>query len=177
MKKLFVILMVMMGMAVQAQVLAPKGSIEIKPRLSRYSFCISLNPSANSGAVSYGIHKLTPDSTQEITFITYDTFLRQFSGNEESRANPHKIDFFEKEGITRQTIKDLWKLRYASFPYGKSEEIGWGGEKGVPTEGQMRILSRYGIKFIGDAVYGDNLIKLLKDMENAAWVGEYMRAK
>ena len=59
----------MMGMTVQAQVLAPKGSIEMKPRLSRYSFCISLNPSANSGAVSYGIHKLAPDSTQEVNFI------------------------------------------------------------------------------------------------------------
>ena len=169
--------MIITGLQAQAQVLAPKGTVEIKPRLSRFSFCISLNPSANSGAVSYGIHKLAPDSTQEITFITYDTFLRQFSGGEESRANPYRINFFEKEGITRQTIKDLWKLRYASYPFGKSEEIGWGGEKGIPTDGQMRILAQYGIKFIGDAVYGDNLIKLLKDMENATWVGEYMRAK
>ena len=169
--------MVMLGVSANAQVLLPKKSANVAPRLSKFSFCVSLNVSANSGAVSYGIHKLTPDSTQEITFVTYGTFLRQFSGNEQSRANPNRVNMMELNNISRETIRDLWKLRYASYPFGKSEEIGWGGEKGFPSEGQMRILARYGVKNIGDAIYGDNLINLLKDMENPTWVGEYMRAK
>lgn len=169
--------MVMIGLSVNAQVLTPKKDAVVAPRLSRLSFCISLNVSANSGAVSYGIHKLTPDGDQEITFVNYDTFLRQFSGNEESRANPNRVNLMELHGISRETIKELWKLRYASYPFGKSEEVGWGRENGVPTDGQMKILERYGIKSIGDVVYGDNLINLLKDMENPAWVSEYMRAK
>ena len=179
MKKLIVALMVMIGLQAQAQVLIPKGQDNPDAyHLARYSFCISLMPTAGLDAVSYGIHCLPYEQKRgTVRFVNYETFLRQFGGGEESKANPDRIDLFEAHGINQFTLKDLWKLRYATYPFGNSKALGWGGENGVPSEGQMQILSQYGMQFLSDVIYGDNLIRLLKDMQDSQWVGEYMSAK
>ena len=178
MKKLVAILMVMVGLSANAQILIPKGADNPDAyHRARYSFCISLMPTAGLDAVSYGIHCLPYEGKGTVRFITYETFLRQFGGGEASKANPDRVDLFETNGINQFTLKDLWRLRYATYPFGNSKEQGWGGQNGVPTEGQMQILSQYGMEFLSDVIYGDNLIRLLKDMQDAKWVGEYMRAK
>lgn len=178
MKKLIVILMVMMGMAVQAQIIVPKrDKASIQTPQPEYSFCISLLPTANGGTVSYGIHMLTVDKKVKVTFLTFDTFLRQFSGSEPSRANPDRINNLKNNDINVQTIKDLWKLRYATYPFGKSPEKGWGGQTGMPSEAQMQILAKYGVERIGDVIYGENLMNLLIDMENPTWVQIYKNAQ
>ena len=178
MKKLIVILMVMMGLQAQAQVFVPKGKTNPDAyRLARYSFCVSLMPTSGLEPVSYGIHCLTSEGKATVRFVTYESFLRQFGGAEPSKANPDRIDMFEVHGIDQFTIKDLWKLRYAVYPFGDSKAQGWGGQNGVPTCGQMQILSQYGVEFLGSAIYGDNLIRLLKDMQDTKWVGDYMNAK
>lgn len=178
MKKLIVILMVMMGMAVQAQIIVPKrDKASIQSPQPEYSFCISLLPTANGGTVSYGIHMLTVDKKVKVTFLTFDTFIRQFSGSEPSRANPDRINNLKNNEINLQTIKDLWKLRYATYPFGKSPEKGWGGQTGMPSEAQMQILAKYGVERIGDVIYGENLMNLLIDMENPTWVQIYKNAQ
>ncbi|MBO7478505.1 MAG: hypothetical protein J6U04_11325 [Salinivirgaceae bacterium] len=178
MRKLVVILMVMVGLQAQAQVLVPKGKNNPDAyRLARYSFCVSLMPTSGLDAVSYGIHCLTSEGKATVRFVTYESFLRQFGGAEPSKANPDRIDMFEAHGIDQFTIKDLWKLRYAVYPFGDSKAQGWGGQNGVPTSGQMQILSQYGLEYLGSAIYGDNLIRLLKNMQDTKWVGDYMNAK
>lgn len=177
MKRLLTFILVIAGLNLNAQILVRKGEANIEPRLSRFSFCISLLPAPNSGAVSYGIHKLCPDGKVEVTFLNFDAFIRQFSGHEESRANPDRINYMEEYGISQESISKLWKLRYAIYPFGDSKEPGWGRDCGVPTDGQMQILKQYGVEFVGDAIYGDNLFKLLKDMENPSWVSQYQQTK
>lgn len=170
--------MIMVGLQAQAQILIPKGSDNPDAfRLARYSFCISLMPSMGQDPVSYGVHCQPYEGKATVRFVSYDSFLRQFGGGEDSKANPDRIDMFEVNGIDQFTLKELWKLRYATYPFGDSKELGWGGQKGVPTEGQMQILSQYGLEFLSDAIYGDNLIRLLKDMQDSKWVGDYMSAK
>lgn len=178
MRKLIAVLMVMVGLSANAQVLMRKGADNPESfRLARYSFCVSLMPTAGLEVVTYGIHCQPYEGKPTVRFIKYETFLRQFGGAEPSKANPDRIDMFETEGIDQLTLKDLWKLRYATYPFGESKALGWGGQNGVPTEGQMRILSQYGMNFLSDVIYGDNLIRLLKDMQDTKWVGEYMSAK
>ena len=170
--------MIITGLQTQAQILLPKGSTNPDAfQLARYSFCISLMPTTGLDAVSYGIHCLSSDGKATVRFISYEAFLRQFGGAEPSKANPDRIDLFEAHGINQFTFKDLWKLRYATYPFGESKALGWGGQNGVPTEGQMQILSQYGLEFLGSAIYGDNLIRLLKDIQDSKWVGVYMSAK
>lgn len=177
MKHLLTLMLIIAGLNLNAQILVRKGEADIEPRMSRFSFCISLLPGGNSNPVSYGIHKLCPDGKAEVTFVNYDSFLRQFSGHQESRANPDRINYMEEYGITADVLKNLWKLRYASYPFGNSKEPGWGRECGVPTDGQMQILKQYGVEFIGDVIYGDNLINLLKELENPSWVSQYRQAR
>lgn len=168
----------MAGLHAQAQILVPKGADNPDAfRLARYSFCISLMPSFGQDPVSYGIHCLPYEGKATVRFVSYEAFLRQFGGGEASKANPDRIDLFETNGISQFTLKDLWKLRYAIYPFGNSQAQGWGGQNGVPTEGQMQILSQYGVEFLSDVIYGDNLIRLLKDMQDTRWVGDYMNAK
>lgn len=177
MKRLLTLLLVVAGLNLNAQILVRKGEAKIEPRLSRFSFCISLLPAANSGPVSYGIHRLRPDGKSEVTYVKYDAFFRQFSGYEESRANPDKVNFMEIYGISQESIKDLWKLRYSVYPFGNNNEPGWGRDCGAPSDGQMLILKKYGVEYVGDVIYGDSLIMLLKDMNDPAWVGKYRQAK
>lgn len=177
MKQLLTIFFVALFACAEAQVLVPKGTAQTEPRLARYSFCISLLPSPNSGPVSYGIHRLSPDGSVDVTFLRYETFLRQFGGGEESRANPDRIDYMELHNISQMTIKELWKLRYALYPFGKSPDTGWGKESGVPSEAQMQMLAKYGIERVGDVVYGENLINLLLDIQNPTWLEQYKAAR
>lgn len=177
MKHLLTLMLIIAGLNLNAQILVRKGEAQLETRLSRISFCISLLPSSNSEPVSYGIHRLCPDGKAEVTHLSFDAFLRQFCGYEESRANPDRINYMEEYGISQATIKNLWKLRYATYPFGKSNEPGYGRECGVPTDGQMQMLKQYGIEFVGDAVFGESLFNLLKDFENPAWINKYSAAK
>lgn len=173
-----IIILFFVDFRADGQILVPKRDrVEIERPQPIYSFCISLLPTPNSDPVCYGIHLLTVDKKSEINFVKFGTFIRQFNGSEPSRANPDRIDFLKKYGINIQTIKELWKIRYAEYPFGKSPEKGWGGKNGMPSEAQMQILSKYGIERIGDVVYGDNLINLLTDMEDPTWVQVYKNAQ
>ncbi len=176
--KLILLIILTTSITTECQVLKPRTE-QPQPvaRMARYSFCVSLLPSANSGAVCYGIHRQAPDGTVEISFLRYETFLRQFGGSEPSRANPDRDDLMAVYSIKQQTIKDLWKLRYALYPFGKSQETGWGQANGVPNDAQMQILAKYGIERISDVIYGDNLIMLLRDLEDPAWIARYQNAK
>ena len=177
--QIFVLIMLMPAFSASGQIIVPKrdkASIEQAPQ-PEYSFCISLLPTANGGTVSYGIHMLTVDKKVKTTFLTFDTFIRQFSGSEPSRANPDRINNLKNNEINVQTVKDLWKLRYATYPFGKSPEKGWGGQTGMPSEAQMQILAKYGVERIGDVIYGENLMNLLIDMENPTWVQIYKNAQ
>ena len=177
--QIFALVILMPVFSASGQIIVPKrdkASIPQAPQ-PEYSFCISLLPTANGGAATYGIHMLTVDKKVKTTFFTFDSFIRQFSGNEASRANPDRIDNLKKYGLNVQTIKEIWKLRYAQYPFGKSPEKGWGGQTGMPSEAQMQILAKYGVERIGDVIYGENLIRLLTDMEDPTWVQIYKNAQ
>ncbi len=112
-----------------------------------------------------------PDSTREVIFLTKQSFLRQASGNEKSRANPEKINFFEEYGIDSKVLDVLWKLKHDKNPYG--DELGWGTELGAPTKAQYTMLHEFGIKRKSDYAFGDNLWKFLLKVDDPTWVNQY----
>lgn len=176
--QIFAMMVLLSALPAAGQIIVPKRTMDSIPELRpEYTFCISLTPNPTHEPVCYGIRMLTVDKKAQFTFLTFDSFIRQFNGSEPSRANRERVDNLKKYEINIQTIKELWKLRYALYPYGKSPEKGWGGQSGMPSEAQMQILAQYGIERIGDAIYGENLIKLLTDMENPTWVQIYKNAQ
>ena len=156
-----------------SQILVPKKDYVPEIRKARYSFTISLISGGNSSMVSYGIMRENPDSTKEVIFLRKDTFIRQISGYEKSKANPDKFNFLEENKIPSYVFDDLWKVKYDKNPFSVREERGWANTKGKPSPGQFQMLSQFGITKISDYCYGDNLIKLLIKLGDPVWVGEY----
>jgi hypothetical protein len=161
------------GNFASAQILIPKKDYVPKVGHPRYSFSISLISGANSTPVSFGIYRQNPDSTVEISYLTLSTFVRQAMGYEKSVANPDTINYFETYGIEPKVLDILWKLKYDSYPYGNSQEKGWGTEMGVPTKGQYQMLNEFGIQRIVDYSFGDNVWKFLKKVSDPAWQIQY----
>jgi len=166
-----ILFLLLYGLSINAQIIIPKKDYVPEVRQSRYSFAISLISGVNSTPISFGIMRENPDSTREVTFLTIDAFMRQVAGNEASRANPEKINYFKEYGIDSQLLIELWKLKYNVNPY--SDEVGWGTELGVPSKAQFGMLSEFGVTKMPDYIFGDNLWKFLLKVSDPLWVGQY----
>lgn len=167
---LFFVLMISV-FTVSSQILIPKKDYVPEIRQSRYSFAICLISGANSKGVSYGIMRQNPDSTHEVIFLTRSTFIRQVSANEKSRANPNKINYFDKYGVDAAVLDQLWKLKLDKNPY--SDALGWGTKHGVPSKDQFIMLNEFGIFKLRDYVFADELWLFLQKVNNPVWVGQY----
>ncbi len=179
MKKIlgFVLLVMLSGYGAFSQIIIPKKDYVPEARHPRYSFSISLISGANSSPVSFGIYRQNPDSTTKIIFLTQEAFLRQATGHENSRANPEKINYFEKYGIDTNVLDQLWKLKYEEFPYEKSDELGWGSSLGVPSKGQFSLLSNFGIQQMTDVCFGENVWLFLQKVSDPVWQGQYQQMR
>lgn len=98
----------------------------------------------------------------------------------------HRILY--KGGLACTPVDDLWRLGYSDYPYGPSGAKdpkktnvlnpdgpgpGWARNPISPSEGQTTILQGYGVKFFNDIIYGENLFRLLRDMQDNDWVARY----
>ena len=53
---------------------------------------------------------------------------------------------------------------------------GFGQHKYRPSWPQIQILQKYGITYINDFFYGENLFQLLADFQKPEWRTEYLNA-
>ncbi len=82
-------------------------------------------------------------------------------------------------------VDDLWKLSHSEWPFQVSASrnpdinqpsgpgAGWARNPNHPSDGQMFILSSYGITHFTEAIYGEKAFQLLRDMQDPAWVSTY----
>lgn len=173
MRYIVVLLFLSISTLLNSQILVPKKDYVPEIRKARYSFTISLISAGYSSMVSYGIMRENPDSTQEVIFLRKDTFIRQISGYEKSKANPDKINYLEEYKIPSYVFDDIWKVKYDKNPFSVREELGWANAKGKPSEGQFQMLSEFGITKIADYCYGENLFRFLIKLGDPTWVGQY----
>lgn len=176
-KKIILVFALIFTISSYAQILIPKKDYIPEIRYARYSFTISLTSGANSSPITFGIYCQAPDSSVEVIFLNKDSFIRQFCGFEDSKANPDKINYCDEYKINPSVFNNLWKLKYAQYPFDDSNETGWGTKTGTPSSQQFTLLSEFGITNLSEHCYGHNLIRLLKSVDNAAWVGKYMQLK
>jgi hypothetical protein len=170
----------------------------------------SLMPGANSTAVSFHIVKKWDDPSRpiEAVNISQQEFMRIASGMQQSNANPKGENLFANNGMTDcgwfsdtiinrvfyesgmrcNTVSDIWRLRYAEWPYyvapprnanantlsPSGPGPGWARKPLQPSEGQLLILKAYGPDDpMVDVIWGANAFRLLKDMQDEAWVTTY----
>ncbi len=164
-----------------------------------YHLAFNINPTHNTGLVSYAVVGVQNGKIVSKKHISTSSFILQAMGREQSGANPYKEDFFEKNELSDCfykydsikdiyvdcfTLEDLWALRYNRNPTCPSGCIpkdgmllkGWAEGKHNPSWPQIQILQEYGIVYISDMFYGDNMFQLFKDMEDPSWVKAYIAA-
>jgi len=148
---------------------------------SKYYFCIKLTYGESDNLVIYSIVGINKKGKQTQHFLSRENWMYEFTANRPSLANPNNIDFMKEYNINYKTIKSLWKIKFSEYPWSQKypdDIVGWAGKQQSPSKRQMEFLKQYGInKFISDPIYGDKLIKLLQDMQNEAWVNEYINLK
>lgn len=154
---------------------------------TKLAFC--LNMYANSGPVTYGILIVWGDQIVKRTYITQEAFLRVATGEEYSKANPDSTNLLleneilgctiEKDSLFGEitynfgTISEIWKLRYSAWPFEGRNESGWAANAMMPSPGQEAILQSYGVKYYNDWIIADEMWRLLRDMQDPAWVETY----
>ena len=144
-----------------------------------YFLGFSLTPSYSTILEFYIVY--APNNiVKEKKTISKTTFLAYATGTTKNSANPNLINMFEKYGIKNEkTIDDLWRLRYKTYPFltsGEYDTKGWSNNDSfplMPTPKQLELLNQYGINKIYDVCWGENCFKLIKALENQAWVDKY----
>ncbi len=148
---------------------------------------------------TYGIVKSKGQKILEFNVLTERNWILIGAGEMRNLCNPELENLFEKHKVLNCSTKyfpsfkktstfcpltnRIWKVRYDHLPDAikKSgvkdydvENAGWASEKMHPSENQMKILSKYGIKTVSDAIYGDSLWLFLNDINDASWIKNYV---
>lgn len=182
MKKIYlsiIVFFIFLSTSGYSQIFVPKTGNERPYYINEWYFGISLITSY-SGFVKYGFIKIHEDGKEEITWLTKDNFIRQATGQQPSKANPEKENLLEKYLIRWETFDEIWKLRYQEFPYHTNETKppGWAGKMFVPSDAQWAFLKKnYGYEALSQFLYGENMWKLLQDMQDPDWVAQYSSLK
>ena len=177
MKRFFLIIFFILPLVTLAQ--TNLDSLFTDTTKTKFLFAITLTPTVNGRRMYNTAIILKSLQGKWIpTFVTKTDFLLQITGQQDSKANPNHINYMKEYQIFWQTLDQLWKLKYSEYPYDRrhnQDTKGWAKMKYSPSPGQLRYLQQnYGIKFITDYIYGKNLFRLLKDMQDPNWVSNYM---
>lgn len=153
--------------------LAAKSQIDSN-YVSKYYFGFSLSPNYST-LITFAIVEISPKGDIKYNFLSRQNWMHQIVGIQESLANPTGTNILKDIGLEGpDVIGDLWKLRYSETPYAnQAVEKGWAGKLTIPTEGQMEMLKQFGVETINNWFYGENMYRLLKAMNDPAWVAEY----
>lgn len=174
----------------------------VVPAISQYTFAFTLQPSANSGLISYWLVGVHNDKIVSKKPLTEASFIRQMQGEEYSKANLEGVNMFEQiqmdscfynymdgktacHPLSMYKLDDLWTLRYKrnpECPEGCVEADGMringlAANKAYPSSAQMAILSQYNVNHHTDFFFGEHMFKIFNDINDESWSTAYEAAK
>lgn len=152
---------------------------ELKVTIDAY-FGISLMNTLDGGFIRYGFIQIKSTGETQITYLSEAEFMQQVTGQQKSKANPNQVNLLEEKRIMWQTFEELWKLRYAEYPYdgARSTETGWAGRNFAPSVRQWSFLKQnYGYSEFSQFLYGESMWKLVRDSQDASWQNQYKSLK
>ncbi|MBL4704464.1 MAG: hypothetical protein JKY54_08075 [Flavobacteriales bacterium] len=183
----------------------PRENAVINDEL-RAHFGFSINPTANTGLITYAVVE-TDENNKILSrkIVSRNNRILMMRGLQYSKANPEKKDLWsEKEigdcfwlldnskdkyealnCIAQLNVDDLWRLRYNKNPQYRQDKVtsdskiigGWAANAFRPNWPQIQILQKYGIVYISDFFFGDNMFQLMKDVQEDTWVDAYIAAE
>ncbi len=165
------------------------SSILWAPR-SKPIFGVNVAISANSKISTYVCYLYNGYSMNRKRIMDKKTFIKIVSGEWPSVYNPERIDFFKEHHVELVTLVDsktlkeykdcfaldsLWKIRFSTYPFIYSNELGWSNKLFKPSPNQERYLKeRYNINHIdGEYFLDSNFWLLLSDVTDPIWISNY----
>lgn len=164
---------------------------EMSVSQARHEFGFSLNPTAQGGLHALFIYTVMDGVVLGNVPMRPQPFILQASGLMESKANLESVDLFDQYEIRDcgvwadaagiqanlecSPILDLWKLRYKNG-MGAQPGAGWAAEEFRPSERQQIILQLYRqpeYEHWHGPYFGKDAFRLLRDMQDPAWVETY----
>ncbi len=159
---------------------------------ARYVFGFSLNPTPQGELYSLFIYSVLHDQVIEGIPMRTKPYILQAAGLQESRANLEFLDLFDAYGIIHcgawtdelgvhvgfecPPINDLWKLYYREdVAYNRGS--GWAAEEFRPSTRQQILLGAYrspAYEHWKGPYFGEDAFRLLRDMQDPAWVKTYL---
>lgn len=180
MNKFYKLLILGLVVLFSSNIIAQNYKID-KSKEAKHYFFIKLANGVGASVVRYGVIDVNFLGKKTLHYLSLENFMYEFTANRPSKANPDTIDFMREYSINYKTLKSLWKIKYSEFPWHQKYEknnVGWAGKEQAPSAVQMIFLKQYGVeKFITEPIYGNNLIKLLQDMQNETWRTNYMNMR
>jgi len=156
----------------------------------RTYFAVGLFAGSHSSLITYAILTVRDSVIIGAQVVSEQQFMYQAMGYYPSIANINKVNLFEKyqvdscfllyndmnkvAGYYAKPFADLWKIRFYENPV-VFDSRGWSQGQYKPSLYQMKILyEQYGVdNVLVDYFYGDSLFKLLRDVQDPAWVEAY----
>ena len=156
-----------------SQILVPKIKNDTTPQRIHYFFGFSLVPTPNGSLTTFAIVRELRNGDKTISVISKSKFILQAFGQQCSKANPQKENFFKKHRVNPETLDEIWKLRYSQYPFKDKKEQGWSNKESIPSAEQMSELNKFGIYNMFSFCYGEKAFKLLQLIQNQSWVARY----
>jgi len=146
-----------------------------KPKVAKYYLGYNIVENGSGELVHFGIIRISPDGSTKVTYMDKINFFLQAAGEQESIANKEKINYWKYYKVNAKTVMQLWKLKYAEYPYERHDDTkGWAGLKYSASQNQLRFLRKYGFnKGITSFIYGEKCFQLLYDIQNPEWQYQY----
>lgn len=168
-----------------------------------YEFAFQINTGSAGQAIRCAVIYTNPYGKEKVNYMPLDQWVQQFLGYQQSKANPEGENYVEKYNIfkvpnsvkakgeeevkiyskerTEAIMKNMWRLRYSQYPFGKgSKELGkgWAAHPDsniyfMPSQGQFQILESYGIKTMNDLFRGEDAFRLMRDILDKNWQKKY----
>jgi hypothetical protein len=154
-------------------------------------FAVGIFVSANSQLITYAIVTEINGKIIGTQILREQRFFYYIMGYWPTAANPTKENLLEKNGIDScflvknysnkingyfvKPFYNLWKLRYKSHPIAYDIEDGWSNGYYKPSAKQAYLLdTAYNVPNVKLNMFmGDNLFKLLRDMQRPEWIDLY----
>lgn len=159
-----------------------------------HHFAISLAPNYGD-LTTFAICSVSKGKVVRVKKVDRKSFVAMVGGKYESSANPTASNLFAQYKIpncywpedtirvkkTCPAVDNLWKLRYQKKPgsaQGESSTLeggagGWAAKERAPSASQLDILKRYGIDNLNDFAMGQDVFRLMIDIQDPSWQAAY----
>ena len=165
------------------------GSVVYEPTV-RTVFGLHVSMQSNSQLYQIVAYLYNGRALNHKKVMSKDDFVKFASGKWPSIYNPEKRNLFEERNLSCGIYKDtfsnketeyclpldsLWKIRFSSYPFRPSNELGWSPRLMRPSEKQELFLyENYGIRNIDTDFFIDSAFwQLLSDVQDTMWIANY----